>query len=248
MAARRLLPALLIGLAAAGCGAKEATAPRAAAADDDPRRHFSAEGPPPDGKKGRYPTARITRRTQLRSQPEGKVVATLRQKTEFGSPTVLSVVGRRPGWLEVLAAELPNDRRGWIPADSARLGGTDFALHVDRSERRVELRRGDRVLRRFTVAVGQPGSETPLGRFAVTDRLNVTGPNSPYGCCAIAFTGHQTKLQPGWPGGDRLAVHGTVQPGSIGRAASLGCLRARKRDMRYLMRTVPLGAPVFIRR
>ena len=37
--------------------------------------------------------------------------------------------------------------------------------------RTLELRRGGRTVRRVTVAVGRPGSPTPTGRFAVTDKL-----------------------------------------------------------------------------
>ena len=100
---------------------------------------------------------------------------------------------------------------------------------------------------RFPVAVGRPGNETPLGRYAVTDTLKLTDPTSPYGCCAVALTGHQTKLVPGWIGGDRLAIHGTPQPETIGKAISLGCMRAPRRTMQRLIRTIPLGAPVFVK-
>jgi len=97
------------------------------------------------------------------------------------------------------------------------------------------------------IAVGRPGNETPLGRFAVTDRLHTSSPDSPYGCCAVALSGHQTRLEPGWPGGDRLAIHGTPNPETVGTEASLGCMRAYTNDIRALMRRVPLGAPVFVR-
>src|SRR3712207_8292854 len=46
------------------------------------------------------------------------------------------------------------------------------AITVDLSRRRVELRRGERVAARVRVAVGRPGSRTPTGRFAITDKLN----------------------------------------------------------------------------
>jgi lipoprotein-anchoring transpeptidase ErfK/SrfK len=98
----------------------------------------------------------------------------------------------------------------------------------------------------FPVAVGRPGNETPLGRYAVTDRLRTGRADSPYGCCALALSGHQTHLPPGWPGGDRLAIHGTPATSSIGRAASLGCLRAPTPGIRALMRRVALGTPVFV--
>jgi lipoprotein-anchoring transpeptidase ErfK/SrfK len=135
-----------------------------------------------------------------------------------------------------------------VPRSAVRLGATDLSVRVDRSRRRLQLRSGNRVLRRFPVAVGRPGHETPLGRFAVTDRLRTGRADSPYGCCAVALTGHQPELPPGWPGGDRLAIHGTPQAESIGQAASLGCLRAPTPGVRALMRRLPLGAPVFIRR
>ena len=121
-----------------------------------------------------------------------------------------------------------------------------MSIHVDRSARRLTVRRDGRVVRRLPVAVGRPGTETPTGRFAVTDKLRTRRADSPYGCCALALSGHQPKLLPGWPGGDRLAIHATPQADSVGHAASLGCLRAKTRDMHALMRIVPLGAPVFV--
>ena len=41
-------------------------------------------------------------------------------------------------------------------------------------------------------------------RVLVTDKLRVTDPGSPYGCCVLALTGHQTNLPDYCPGGDRL--------------------------------------------
>jgi lipoprotein-anchoring transpeptidase ErfK/SrfK len=173
-------------------------------------------------------------------------VARLGTRTEFGSAKVLGVRARRGAWLQVIAPERPNGRDGWIPARTARLGSTDVAIYVDRSARRLTVRRGHKVLRRFPVAVGRPGTPTPLGHFAVTDRLHTNRADSPYGCCAVALSGHQTHLLPGWPGGDRLAIHATPATDTIGTRASLGCMRASTADLRALMRLVPLGAPVFI--
>jgi lipoprotein-anchoring transpeptidase ErfK/SrfK len=248
---RTPLPAAALLLALAGCGAQPAAAPRAPA--DDAEDHFVVEqaAPTEEAKpakpRGRWQTARVLRRTMLRGAPDGRVLARIGRRTEFGSHRVLSVTGQRDGWLRVIVSERANGRAGWIKASAARLGTTNISIHVDRSARRLTLRRGDRVLRRFPVAVGRPGTETPLGRFAVTDRLRSARADSPYGCCAVALSGHQTKLLPGWPGGDRLAIHGTPNPETVGREASLGCMRAHTPDIRALMRRVPLGAPVFIR-
>ena len=191
--------------------------------------------------------ARVKRPVWMRRSPDGRRIKKLGRNTEFGSKHVLSVVGRRDGWLRVVSALLPNRRRGWVPEDAVRLGATDYEIVVDVSARRARLRLDGRTLRSFPVAVGRPGNETPLGRFAVTDKLRPNDPTSPYGCCAVALSGHQTKLVPGWPGGDRLAIHGTPQPETIGKPISLGCMRAHRADLNALMRRVPLGTPVFIR-
>ena len=185
----------------------------------------------------------------VRSRPGGAVVARLGARTEFGSPTTLSVAARRGRWLGVVTTHLPNGRLGWVdPAESAVVRSrTRVRLTIDLSARRLVVRRGDRVLRRVTVAVGRPGSPTPMGRFAVTDKLSGSAFSSAYGCCILALSAHQPSLPAGWQGGDRIAVHGTNDPGSIGTAASAGCPRASDADMRYLLRTVPLGAPVFVR-
>jgi hypothetical protein len=185
----------------------------------------------------------------LRARPGGRALRRLRSRTEFGSRRFLGVAATDGPWLGVVSAERPNGRLGWIDgrSDALKTVWTDVSLRVDLSRRVLEVRDGTRTTRRVLVGVGREGYPTPTGRFAVTDKLrNGFGPS--YGCCIVALSGHQTRLPPGWPGGDRLAVHGTPSPESIGKAASTGCLRAGERDMRSLLRTVPLGAPVFIER
>jgi lipoprotein-anchoring transpeptidase ErfK/SrfK len=251
MRARPPLAVVFATLAVAGCGADRAAPPPPAAVpasdDEDVKEHFAVEqGAAEKPRRGRFLTARVVWRTTLRGSPGGHVVARVGRRTEFGSPRVLAVTARRDGWLRVTASERQNGEHGWIRASAARLGSTDVWIRVDRSRRELTLRRDKRVLRRLPVAVGRPGTETPLGRFAVTDRLRTKSLDSPYGCCALALSGHQTKLLPGWPGGDRLAIHATPNPETVGTPASLGCMRAHDRDIRVLMRRVPLGAPVVV--
>ena len=246
---RRLAPLPLVLLA--GCG----SSPPADRADPAETPHFAVarDAPKPKQKqkqpadpRGRWATARVVRATDLRAAPGGRTVGRVRPRTEFGSPKVVSVLGERGGWLRVLVPERPNAEPAWIRAAASRRGAVDVSLRIDRSRRRLTVWRRGEVVRRVRVAVGRPGTETPTGRFAVTDKLRTKRPDSPYGCCALALSGHQPKLLPGWPGGDRLAIHATPNPETIGEAASLGCLRASTRDLQALFQVVPLGAPVFV--
>jgi L,D-transpeptidase catalytic domain len=184
----------------------------------------------------------------LRATPNGRVIAHAGARTEFGSTRVLSVAARRGPWLGVVVTEFPNGRLAWVnPRNTAlRLRRTAYSLHADLSRRRLELRKGGRTIRRVEVAVGRSGSETPTGRFAVTDKLSGSRFGPYYGCCILALSGHQPNTPPGWTGGNRLAIHGTNSPATIGAAASAGCLRASDADLRPLMSRVPLGTPVFI--
>lgn len=195
---------------------------------------------------GRAPIAVVTARTGLRRAPGGPVIERLGTATEFGSPRVHAVVGRDRQWLEVMAAELPNDRTGWVSARDVDVEGVEYSLRASLHERTLEVRRRGRVVRRVAVAVGGPATPTPTGTFAVTDKLRMTEEGSAYGCCALAFSGHQPAVPQGWSGGDRLAVHGTPHEATVGDAASLGCFRAREADMRWLVNRVPLGTRVTV--
>jgi lipoprotein-anchoring transpeptidase ErfK/SrfK len=160
---------------------------------------------------------------------------------------VLGVVRRRGDWISVQAPELGNGEVAWMEAGLASLDCVRWSMHADLSRRRLAVRRDGDTVRTFTIAVGRKGNPTPRGRFSVTDKLRVTDQGSPYGCCVLAVTGHQTRLPASWPGGDRLAVHATTELSSLGRAASLGCMRVTSSQARWLIRTMPLGAPLFVK-
>ena len=180
--------------------------------------------------------------------PGGPATGSLQPTTEFGSPQVVSVAARRGGWLGVVSSSRPNGRLAWVKRGAAlEPARTRWSLHADLSEHRLTLRRNGRAVHRMTVAIGRPGSETPAGRFAITDKIDGSRYGPYYGCCVLALSGHQPNTPPGWTGGNRLAIHGTDSPSTIGTAASAGCLRGADADLRVLMAKVPLGTPVFIR-
>lgn len=234
---------LLAGLSVAGCGqgADGGTpntpepSPFSVASSSQPAGRSAASG---------SLTAYVPAATPLRAAPGGKALTTLPRKTDFGSPQVVRVLEQRPGWLRVMSSELRNGASGWIRADRARLFRVNYTIVEDLSRRELTVRRGSRVIARTPTAIGRSEAPTPRGSFAVTDRLLIDRPGSPYACCVLALSAHQPKIPQGWGGGDRVAIHATADPSSIGKAVSLGCLRVRTEVMRRLVRMVPLGTPV----
>jgi hypothetical protein len=186
------------------------------------------------------------KRISVRAEPGGgRLVKRAGPRTSFGSRTVFSVVRSQGGWAGVLTPYLPNGQLGWVRLDPHRLGsfGSDWSVDVDLSSRQATLSRNGEVVRSFAVTVGAPGTETPVGRFAITDTFR-GGLNPAYGCCAAALTAHQSKLPSGWIGGSRIAIHGTAEP--LGLALSHGCVRAANEDVSAIVSRVPIGSPVVI--
>ena len=193
---------------------------------DDGTRHFvpqlggPLEAPFPSEPQSIscYSTAFVNGPATLYREPGGRVRIRLSRRTEWGSSRVFGVVRRRGDWVAVQAPELGNRELAWLPASSARLDCVAWSVHADLSRRMLYVRHDGKVVRRFQIAIGRKGNPTPMGRFSVTDKLRVTDPGSPYGCCVLALTGHQTRLPASWPGGDRLAIHATKELSSLGQA------------------------------
>jgi hypothetical protein len=184
------------------------------------------------------------RRLTLRASPGGPVLTSVGSRTEFGSPQTLSVAYVKGPWLAVRSTELGNTRLGWIRARRVSLLNRTLSLEVDLSKRELVVHDVG-ILRSIPVAVGAPDTPTPPGTFYVTDKLPGADFGSYYGCCILALSGRQPHLPQGWSGGDRLAIHGSPTP-TWGLAVSNGCLHASEPDLRYLMKTVPLGTAVRI--
>jgi lipoprotein-anchoring transpeptidase ErfK/SrfK len=202
-------------------------------------------------RRGQFTILRVRRGkgVALRVGPGGRVAARVGSRTEFGSPQTLTVVKRSGRWVGVTASQRPNGKLAWVDGGSSAVhrDRTRVSLHVDLSRKRLELREGRRTRRSVRVGTGGASSPTPTGRFAVTDKLAGARFKGVYGCCILALSGRQPRTPPGWTGGDRLAIHGSSSPGRF-TGSSAGCLRADARTLKKLMRSVPLGTPVFVSR
>lgn len=244
-----LVPAGAVALATRDQGNAEQASDASSVGTFKPQADQVAEPFPSDPQTaGQYPTAKVVRRTAIYAEPDGKVRLRISPKTEWDSPRILSVVERRGRWIAVLIPELKNGERAWVRDDRVgEVSAVTWSVTADLSKRRILVRHNGQTVRTVRIGIGRSDHPTPLGRYAVTDKLRVTEPGSPYGCCVLALTGHQTKLPAGWPGGDRLAVHATRDVSGLGRAVSLGCMRTDPKDTRWMLDRIPLGTPVFVR-
>jgi L,D-transpeptidase-like protein len=186
-------------------------------------------------------------------QPRAAVRVRLMHYSAFSRrPNVLLVTGtardaRGRRWVRVLLPQRPNGSQAWVPQAAVSLRDTQVRLRISVSARRLQLLRAGRVIARYPVAVGTGGTPTPIGRFAVQDPVAAPSYVSSYlGPYIITLTAHSNVLRE-FAGGDGLvAIHGTNAPGSIGTAASHGCIRIGNGALHALWRIAGPGTPVEI--
>jgi lipoprotein-anchoring transpeptidase ErfK/SrfK len=218
------------------------------ARDYDPSMLAALPPPPP------LPTTTILkvrpgRLVRMHARPGGKLLFRVLPKTIYGRRLILSVTHRRGAWAAVTTFLVSNGRRAWVRVDKHTFveRRTRWRLTADLSARTLTVLHGDQRVRTLRVAIGAPATPTPPGTYAITDKLPGAPFGGSYGCCILALSGHQPKVRTG-PIDGRLAIHGTDRPDLVGDRVSQGCLRARDAEVRWLMRTVPVGTQLTIRR
>jgi hypothetical protein len=202
---------------------------------------------PPNGATAALAARPLHNTVVLRASPGGRPLVRIGPRGPLGGPLVLGVVAVRGRWVEVTAEALPNGHHGWAEfARDVTVQPIRWTLRASLSRRELYVLRDAELMRRIPVGIGASDSPTPAGRFAVAEKL--TGPFGPaFGCCILALTARQPHLPPGW--NTRATYYVAIHAGSgQGSAVSAGCLHATEADVRYLMRTVPLGTAVQILR
>jgi len=166
------------------------------------------------------------------------------------------------------APSAPGVRAPGLPAQAPAgvVAPPSTALVLDRSRRLLTVFENGRPLRRFPVAVGMPGWETPVGSFRVLEKTinpiwehpqkgthTPSGPANPLGSRWIGF--HQDcQGRRGWDGEQMLDIkgcvvtgfHGTPYSWTVGQALSHGCVRLHDEDVREVFELVSLGTPVTV--
>jgi L,D-transpeptidase catalytic domain len=149
-------------------------------------------------------------------------------------------------WLRVQLPLRPNERQAWVRRDEVRLVPLHDRLVIDLSQRTLARFHDRNRVARFQVGVGRTQYPTALGTFYVWLKVNFGQWYGPYGIYALGLSGFSPVLSD-WPGGGRMAIHGTYNPTDRGQKVSHGCIRVYNAQMATL-RSVPLGTPVIIRR
>jgi hypothetical protein len=165
----------------------------------------------------------------------------------FGVLAVVHGADCRPAWYRVQLPIRPNGSVGYVQASALELASVRTRIAVDLSERKLEFFRDGTLVETFRTAIGSPATPTPIGRYYVNQRLIAGNPNGPHGPAALGISAFSPVLTH-WTQGGPIAIHGTNDPGSIGKAMSNGCLRLRNADLIRLYEKVPAGTPVVIRR
>ena len=126
----------------------------------------------------------------------------------------------------------------------------DFNILVDLSKHKLFFRSGDSVIKRYDIAIGKDETPTPPGDFKVTDKLPnpVWYSTLPSGAKeVIPPDDPRNELGTRWIGfKPAYGIHGTIDPESIGKAMSNGCVRMHNEDVEELYDLVVAGTPVKI--
>jgi lipoprotein-anchoring transpeptidase ErfK/SrfK len=149
-------------------------------------------------------------------------------------------------WLRILLPIRPNGAAGWVRMSAVTVHRIHQRIVIDLSDKTLSHYRDGHIEHDFSVGIGRPETPTAVGTFYVWAQVPQASPSGPYGVFALGLSGFSPVLLD-WPGGGRMAIHGTANPGDRGLMVSHGCVRVFNDDMVDLRR-VPLGTPVLIKR
>lgn len=127
----------------------------------------------------------------------------------------------------------------------------DKWILINRTKHILTLYMNKDVLKKYPVAVGNPPSLTPQGKFSIV--IKVVDPTWGGGGYAKPIAGgiEGNPLGHRWMGlspngGDSYGIHGNSSPYSIGTDASHGCIRMINSDVEQLYEIAPNNIPVWI--
>jgi hypothetical protein len=126
-------------------------------------------------------------------------------------------------------------------------------LTVSRERYELRLWRGLKLARVYRIAVGRQGLETPAGTYTISDKQVNPSWHVPKSAWAGELAGRVIPPGPDDPIKARwlgfyngAGIHGTDDIGSLGSAASHGCIRMAIPEVIQLYDQVPYGTPIYV--
>ena len=167
--------------------------------------------------------------------------------TEYKFARTVLVTEQRDGWVKVILPIRPNNTEGWIAASSVTLSTTNYEIEINLANHTLVLNDSGKPVMEFPVALGTTETPTPVGRFYVTDPIDLTKKLDPiYGAYALGISGYSEVLTSFRGGPGQLAIHGGMWESQAGTNPSNGCIRMLNDQIVQLASTVPLGTPVVV--
>jgi len=164
-------------------------------------------------------------------------------------------VKENPQWKLCTGLIARSNRLGEVihPGQRLRIPIEAASTLVDLDARWLFFKLGEEVVAAWPVCIGRPGNDTAPGQYTVGE-LTKDPMWFPEGQQPVPFGDPRNPLGTRWigwepePGGKRgLGYHGTNEPGTIGTAASDGCVRMRNEDVEELYLILPRGTRIVVR-
>lgn len=139
------------------------------------------------------------------------------------------------------------DARKIRPGKLLKVFQGPFEAKVDLSDFELTILLDGHYVKRYPVGIGKTNS-TPVGEFSVREKLeNPTyyGPNG----MVLEADDAENPLGERWIDiGNSFGIHGTIEPDSIGKSESAGCIRMRNEDVAEVYDLLTVGSQVRIQR
>lgn len=164
----------------------------------------------------------------------------------YDRPSVLPVIGTKPGWVEVRLAQRPNGSTAWLPASDVKLSSTPYRIVVNTAATKLSLYDHGKLVFSAPAGVGTTDDPTPLGEYFVA--FDEPPPSAGYGPFIMVTSAHSPAISD-WEGsGDAvIGIHGPLGMdtaiGTKGARISHGCVRLHDAALEKLSK-VPAGTPV----
>lgn len=132
-----------------------------------------------------------------------------------------------------------------IPGRKIKIWAAPFKILVDKSQNTLILKSEEEIIKTYTVSTGANNS-SPAGTFRIVNKL----PNPTWfkAGAVVPAESPENILGSRWLGFDLpgYGIHGTIDPKSLGKQVTQGCVRLSNPDVEELYDIIPAGTEVII--